>query len=76
MAARTDTSASLGNIDVPTLLLVGEKDTLTPPDVMQAMHEKISNSELITVSGSGHMTPIEKPEIVTQNMEDFLSRAI
>jgi pimeloyl-ACP methyl ester carboxylesterase len=76
MAARTDTTSTLTNIQIPTLLLVGEEDTLTPPSVMQAMHEKISNSELITVSGSGHMTPIEKPEIVTQNMEDFLSRAI
>lgn len=76
MAARTDTSSVLENIQAPTLLIVGEQDTLTPPDVMQAMHEKISNSELITVSGSGHMTPIEKPDIATQSMEDFLSRAI
>jgi pimeloyl-ACP methyl ester carboxylesterase len=76
MAARTDTSPVLENIQVPTLLLVGEEDTLTPPSVMQEMHEKIRDSELITVPGAGHMTPIEKPAIVAQSMEDFLGRSI
>jgi pimeloyl-ACP methyl ester carboxylesterase len=43
---------------------------------MQEMHEKIGNSEMITIPGGGHMAPIEKPEIVTQSMEEFLSKSI
>jgi pimeloyl-ACP methyl ester carboxylesterase len=76
MAARTDTSTVLEKIQVPTLLLVGEEDTLTPPSVMQAMHEEIDGSELIAVSGAGHMAPIEQPEIVTRSMDEFLARSI
>ncbi len=76
MAARTDTSLVLGNIQVPTLLLVGEQDTLTPPTVMQQMHERISNSEMITIPGAGHMTPIENPEVVTQSIQDFLAKSV
>jgi pimeloyl-ACP methyl ester carboxylesterase len=76
MAARTDTSATLGNIDVPTLLLVGEDDALTPPSVMKEMHEKIAESDLVTIPGVGHMSPVESPEVVTQNIQEFLSRSI
>ncbi len=76
MAARTDTSSALSNIDVPTMLLVGEQDTLTPPPVMQAMHEKITGSYLVTVPEAGHMSPLENPEAVTQAIQEFLSRAI
>ncbi len=76
MAARTDTSQVLGAIKIPTLLLVGEKDALTPPSVMQQMHESISNSELIVIPGAGHMAPIERPEAFTKSIQDFLSRSI
>jgi pimeloyl-ACP methyl ester carboxylesterase len=74
MAARTDTSDVLESIQMPTLLLVGEEDSLTPPSTMQAMHNEIKDSALITVSDAGHMTPIEKPEVVTQSMEEFLAQ--
>lgn len=76
MAARTDTTAALGNIGIPTLLLVGEKDTLTPPSVMKDMHEKIAGSDMVTIPKAGHMSPLENPEAVTQNIQEFLSRSI
>lgn len=76
MAARTDTSSALSNIEVPTLLLVGEQDTLTPPSVMQAMHKKITGSDMVTIPEAGHMSPLENPEAVTQSIQEFLSRAI
>jgi pimeloyl-ACP methyl ester carboxylesterase len=76
MAARTDTSAILGNIDVPTLLLVGEDDTLTPPSVMKEMHEKIAGSDMVTIPEVGHMSPVENPESVTQSIQEFLTKSI
>jgi len=72
MAGRTDTTGFLGHINVPTLLLVGELDDITPPNVMRAMHEQIKGSELVTVPGAGHMTPVEQPEIVNRAIGGFL----
>jgi 3-oxoadipate enol-lactonase len=74
MAARTDTTASLSNIKAPTLLLVGEHDAITPPAVMQSMHQSISGSEIIIVPGAAHMAPVEQPEIVNQAIEEFLGK--
>ena len=76
MASRTDTTKSLDDIRVPTLLLVGEHDALTPPAVMQAMHERIGGSQMILVPGAGHMAPLENPEVVTQGIEDFLTKSL
>lgn len=74
MAARTDTTHILGSIQIPTLLLVGELDTLTPPEIMRQMQEKISGSEMLTIPGAGHMAPIENPEVVTQAIEEFVQK--
>jgi len=74
MAARTDTTASLSNIKIPTLLLVGEDDAITPPNVMRTMHERISGSEMVTVPGAAHMAPVEQPEIVNQAIVEFLGK--
>ncbi len=72
MAARTDTTPSLSGIRVPTLLLVGEQDGLTPPPVMQAMADAIAGSRLAVISGAGHMAPVENPDAVTREMLSFL----
>ncbi len=74
MAGRTDTTKFLSDISVPTLLVVGEQDAITPPDVMQMMHERINGSELVTIEEAGHMAPVEQPEIVNQAIGDFLSK--
>jgi len=74
MAARTDTTHVLENINIPTLLVVGAEDALSPPAVMQQMKEKIECSEMITVPEAGHMAPIENPDAFTQGINEFLSR--
>ena len=74
MAGRTDTTEFLSNINVPTLLVVGEQDAITPPDVMQAMHEKIKGSEFVTIAEAGHMAPVEKADEVNRAIGDFLSK--
>jgi len=74
MAGRTDTTTSLQKIKLPTLIICGSEDKLTPPNVMKPMAEQISNSEFILVSNAGHMTPIEYPQRVTSAIKEFLAK--
>lgn len=60
-------------ITMPVLILVGEQDRATPPEKSRRMHERIPNSELATIPGSGHATPIEKPADVNRAIDRFLS---
>lgn len=72
MLSRTDTTDYLGNIKIPALLIVGENDSLTPPDTMKEMSIKISDSEFVIIPEVGHMTPLEDPVAVNQVIEKFL----
>jgi 3-oxoadipate enol-lactonase len=74
MAARTDTTDYLKKISIPVLILCGEMDKLTPPDVMKEMHERIKNSEFYTVPDAAHMTPIENPGFVNEKIKTFLEK--
>lgn len=74
MLSRTDTTQSLGNIKIPTLVICGEKDSLTPPSVMKEMFHKIPNAEYVEIKNSGHMSPIENPEEVNKAITQFLQK--
>jgi pimeloyl-ACP methyl ester carboxylesterase len=74
MAGRTDTTSFLSKITIPTLIISGREDKLTPPDVMKQMADQIYNSKFVLVEGSGHMTPIEKPGAVGDAIKKFLSQ--
>ncbi len=73
-AARTDTTSTLSRITVPTLLLAGEEDALTPPSLMRAMHEKIRHSELCIISGAGHVSNLESPDEFNKFLLQFLEK--
>jgi pimeloyl-ACP methyl ester carboxylesterase len=72
MLSRFDTTMNLGKINIPTLLICGEQDTLTPPPVMKDMFHKINKAEFVEIPKAGHMTPIENPLIVNKAIRDFL----
>lgn len=72
MISRTDTTSNLGKINIPALIICGEKDSLTPPSVMKEMFHKISDAEFVEIIKSGHMTPIENPEEVNNAIHNFL----
>ena len=72
MASRTDTTASLPKIGVPTLILVGEQDALTPPAAAQSMHSKIPNAELHILPNAAHMSNLENPHEFNQHLLAFL----
>ncbi len=74
MLSRTDTTTVLSKINIPALLICGEKDIVTPPEVMKEMFHKIKNAEFVEIKNSGHMTPIENPDEVNSAIKKFLTK--
>ena len=74
MAGRTDTTESLSKINLPTLLICGSEDKLSPPNVMKPMAEKIPSSKFDLIENAGHMTPIENPREFSRIVKEFLSK--
>lgn len=62
MAERPDSSPLLPSIDVPTLVVVGEEDTITPPADAERMAAAIPNARLVRIPGAAHLSNYEKPE--------------
>lgn len=73
LAARTDTTASLANIKCPTLILVGEKDTVTPIAAAQSMKDKIPGSTMVVIPKAGHVSNMENPTEFNKHLVEFVS---
>ena len=58
---------------IPTMVMVGEADTLTPPDDARAMAQAIPGARLEIVPGAGHLPPLEAPGEVTRRLREFLT---
>lgn len=65
-------TAELDRIAVPTLLVFGEADTLTTPDMGRQMHERIKSSKIVVVPKSGHLVNLEQPDAFEAALEPFL----
>ncbi|MGV2495364.1 alpha/beta fold hydrolase [Pelagerythrobacter aerophilus] len=72
--SRPDSRPSLAAIAVPTLVLVGDTDALTPVDRAQEIAEAISGSELVVVPECGHLSTIERPHEVSSALLDWMGR--
>jgi 3-oxoadipate enol-lactonase len=72
MAGRTDTTEALGKIVVPTLVIVGEHDNVTPLAAAQTMKDKIPNSRLQVIGGAAHVSNMENPSAFNECMASFL----
>ncbi len=57
-------------------MLVGENDTLTPPQVMKDMAAQIDESEFAPIPHAGHLAPLENPGIVNNIIASFLERRL
>lgn len=73
MKSRPDATAQLGSIDVPTLVLVGEEDKPSPPEVAEGMHERIAGSRLVVLADAGHLSNLEVPDAFNQALDGFLA---
>lgn len=73
---RFDVMSRLGEIDVPTLCIMGAQDRMTPPKYTEYLHEHIKGSRLEVIEGAGHMLPLERPVEYNRRLAEFLSGAV
>jgi YbgC/YbaW family acyl-CoA thioester hydrolase len=62
--------ATLGGL--PTLVLVGETDSVTPPETAKAMAQAIPGARLAVIPRAGHLSPVEQPDAVLAQLREFL----
>lgn len=74
MASRRDSTADLATLPIPTLVIVGEHDAITPPDGVRAMADAIPGAELTVVPDAGHLSSLENPEAFNLAMTAFLEQ--
>ena len=72
MAARPDSAPTLKTIDVPTLVMVGDEDIVTPRADAEQLQRGIDGAKLEIVPAAGHYSPLERPEVVTRILGQFL----
>jgi 3-oxoadipate enol-lactonase len=76
MAARPDVTAMLPHIIVPTLVLVGEHDSISPPAEMKEIADAIPGAEYVVIPRAGHMTTMEEPEAVNAALARFVEAQV
>ena len=70
---RPDSESVLASIEVPTLIVVGEEDRLTPPVEAEAMHAGIAGSTLHRLEMCGHLPPLERSDEMSNLMRAWLA---
>jgi len=73
LAARADSRPTLAEVRVPTLVLVGAEDVLTPPAESEAMAAAIAGARLEVVPRAGHLANLERPDAVNAALSAFLA---
>ncbi|WP_417670281.1 alpha/beta fold hydrolase [Roseibium sp.] len=69
---RVDSRPSLKEITCPTLVVVGDGDTLTPPELSQEIHALTPGSRLAVIPGCGHLSTLEAPDAVTAELKAWM----
>ena len=72
MAAREDQTALLPQISVPTLILVGREDPITPLPDSEKMHDTIAGSRLVVIENASHVSNIEQSAVFNAEVSSFL----
>jgi pimeloyl-ACP methyl ester carboxylesterase len=76
LMSRPDSTPLLSTIHVPTLVVVGEEDTLTPPAMSEDLHRRIAGSELVRIAGAGHLSNLEQPDRFNNALAHFLAHRV
>jgi len=76
LMSRTDSTSLLPAIRVPTLIVVGEEDTITPPAMSQQMHDAIPGSMLEVLPRVGHLPNLEDPAAFNDVVAKFLAHRV
>lgn len=72
MKDRPDSTPTLAQIDVPTLILHGAEDQLVPPSEAETMRDGIRGARLVVVAGAGHLPGIENVKTFNQAVREHL----
>jgi 3-oxoadipate enol-lactonase len=72
MAVRPDVSSLLPNLQVPTLVIVGEHDVISPPAEMKEIADALPQGRFAQIPDAGHMAPMENPIAVNLAIHEFL----
>ena len=67
-----DLRGRVAEISVPTLIVCGQDDVLTPPKFSEYLQREIKGSRLVLVPDAGHMAQVEQPETVNSAIEAFV----
>ena len=73
LAARADSTPTLREIRVPTLVVCGAEDTITPPAESEALQRGIAGSRLEVLEGAGHLSNLETPDAYNAALTRFLA---
>jgi pimeloyl-ACP methyl ester carboxylesterase len=73
LGSRPDSRETASSLDVPALVIVGEKDVLTPPSEADELAELLPSAQLVRLPGAGHLTPLEQPVRINEELIVFLS---
>lgn len=73
MKNRPDSSDELTQINVPTLVIVGENDGVTPPEAARKIHEHVGGSRLVVIPKAGHISNLEAPDDFNGALAEFLA---
>jgi len=76
LMTRSDSTPLLPKIHVPTLIVVGAEDTITPPPMSEQMHAAISGSELLIMERVGHLSSFEDPASFNETVSTFLEHRL
>jgi pimeloyl-ACP methyl ester carboxylesterase/quercetin dioxygenase-like cupin family protein len=74
IASAEDLSGRLGEIAVPTLVVVGADDDRTLPEHGRALTAKIPGARLVELTDVGHTIPMEAPELTAEHVADFIEK--
>ncbi|HEX8702623.1 MAG TPA: alpha/beta hydrolase [Myxococcaceae bacterium] len=73
---RRGVTDELSRITTPTLILVGEEDVVTRPEMAELLHTRIAGSRLVQLPHVGHMSNLEEPELVNTVLQRFLGGVV
>jgi len=74
MMARPDSHGDLARVGVPTLLMCGRQDPVTPVPDHEAMAARVRGARLEIIENCGHLSTIEQPDAVSRALIDWLKR--
>jgi pimeloyl-ACP methyl ester carboxylesterase len=76
LMSRPDSTPILTSVHVPTLIIVGEEDVLTPVSAAEEMHSRIAGSDLVRIPAAGHLPNLEQPDAFDAALARFLDHRV